>query len=127
MAAISIKRVYGAPAENDGERILVDRLWPRGISKERAALAGWNKDVAPSAELRKWFGHDPERFEEFSARYRDELSSSPAAEELARACRERLAHGQNVTLVYAAKDPACNHAIVLKGWLDGRIEGLTGL
>ena len=124
MAAISVKRVYDAPTEDEGERILVDRLWPRGISKERAALADWNKNVAPSTELRKWFGHDPERFEEFSARYRDELSASPAAEELARACRERLERGQSVTLLYAAKDPACNHAIVLKGWLDGRIEGL---
>ena len=120
MTTISIKRVYDAPAEGDGYRILVDRLWPRGISKERAALAEWNKDVAPSTELRKWFGHDPERFEEFSARYRDELVSSPAAEEFAHACRERLERGQNVTLVYAAKDPACNHAIVLKGWLDER-------
>ena len=127
MAAISIKRVYDAPAEDDGERILVDRLWPRGISKARAALAGWNKDVAPSTELRKWFGHDPERFEEFSARYRDELSASPAAEAFASACREQLERGQNVTLIYAAKDPACNHAIVLKGWLDGRIEGPAGL
>ena len=121
MAAILTKRVYDAPAEGDGERILVDMLWPRGISKERAALAEWNRDVAPSTELRKWFGHDPERFEEFSARYREELASSPAAEAFAQACRERLGHGQNVTLLYAARDPACNHAIVLKGWLDNRI------
>lgn len=120
MASISIKRVYDAPAEGDGGRVLVDRLWPRGISKDRAALAGWNKDIAPSTELRKWFGHDPERFEEFSARYRDELSSSPAAAAFAQTCRERLERGQNVTLLYAAKDPACNHAIVLKGWLDER-------
>ncbi len=121
MASIAVKRIYDTVADEDGDRILVDRLWPRGISKVRAALAEWNKDVAPSPELRKWFGHDPARFAAFSVRYRDELFFSPAAEALAVRCREQLECGRNVTLLYAAKDSACNHAIVLKDWLVERL------
>ena len=121
MASIAVRRIYDTVADEDGDRILVDRLWPRGISKVRAAFAGWDKDVAPSPELRKWFGHDPARFAAFSVRYRDELFSSPAAEALAVRCREQLECGRNVTLLYAAKDSACNHAIVLKDWLVERL------
>lgn len=117
MGTITTKRIYDEPGDADGERILVDRLWPRGISKDRARLTAWDKDVAPSTELRKWFGHDPDRFAEFSARYRDELSSSSAAEELASRCRDQLVQGRNVTLLYAAKDTSCNHAVVLGDWL----------
>lgn len=117
MGTITTKRIYDEPGDADGERILVDRLWPRGISKDRARLTAWDKDVAPSTELRKWFGHDPDRFAEFSARYRDELSSSSAAEELASRCRDQLVQGRNVTLLYAAKDASCNHAVVLGDWL----------
>lgn len=87
-------------------RILVDRLWPRGLSKAKAALDGWNKKVAPSPELRKWFGHKPERFAEFSKRYRAELKNNPAVAEI------KALKGK-VTLVYGARDPAINHAVVL--------------
>lgn len=98
----------------DNYRVLVDRLWPRGISKERADLDEHRKDVAPSPELRKWFGHDPARFEEFAARYRAELDESGAAEAFA----QDMAGHDAVTLLYAAKDREHNHAIVLKQALD---------
>ena len=106
MRAVAIKRAYEPPSPDDGTRILVDRLWPRGVSKAKAALDGWNKDVAPSPALRKWFDHRPERFAEFSKRYRVELKHNPAVAEL------RALKGK-VTLVYGARDPAINHAIVL--------------
>lgn len=118
MAQIQIKRIYEPAEPEDGERILVDRLWPRGVSKARAALDLWDKDAAPSTELRKWFGHEPERFAAFSARYDDELNASQGAKDLAALCKKTLAEGKNVTLLYAAHDPACNHALVLKAWLD---------
>lgn len=122
MASITVKRVYEQPEDTDGLRVLVDRLWPRGVSKERAAVDLWSKDVAPSPELRRWFGHDPERFSEFSARYEDELASSSAAAAFLDTCREKLASNRNVTLLYAAKDPACNHALVLKAWLERGLD-----
>ena len=106
MRSVAIKRVYDKPAETDGTRILVDRLWPRGLSKRKAALDGWNKEVAPSPALRKWFGHKPERFAEFRKRYRAELKGNPAVTEL-RATKGKL------TLLYGARDPKINHAIVL--------------
>ena len=106
MRSVTIKRVYEPPAPSDGSRILVDRLWPRGISKRKAALDGWAKDVAPSSGLRKWFGHRPERFQEFAKRYRAELKGSEALKEL------RARKGK-VTLVYGARDPKINHARVL--------------
>jgi uncharacterized protein YeaO (DUF488 family) len=105
---IAIKRVYDKPADGDGKRILVDRLWPRGVSKKAAALDSWNKDVAPSPGLRKWFDHRPERFAEFKKRYRSEMSDNPAVADL------RAAIGRaKVTLLYGAKDPKINHAVVL--------------
>jgi uncharacterized protein YeaO (DUF488 family) len=107
---LTIKRIYEPPAGEDGLRILVDRLWPRGVSKEAAALDLWLKEVAPTPELRTWFGHEPERFEEFSARYRAELESNPALERLLEAARD----ADSVTLLYAARDPECNHAVVLR-------------
>ena len=106
MRSVAIKRVYEPPSPADGTRILVDRLWPRGMSKAKAALDGWNKDVAPSTALRKWFDHRPERFAEFSRRYRAELKHNPAVAEL------RALKGK-VTLIYGARDPAINHAVVL--------------
>lgn len=106
MSSIAIKRAYEPPSARDGTRILVDRLWPRGLSRAKAALDGWNKDVAPSPGLRKWFGHKPERFEEFAKRYRAELRHNPALDELKRLKGK-------VTLVYGARDPAINHAVVL--------------
>jgi uncharacterized protein YeaO (DUF488 family) len=106
MRSVTIKRAYEPAARSDGSRVLVDRLWPRGISKKKAALDGWMKDVAPSPRLRKWFGHKPERFKDFARRYRAELKGNPALEEL------RALKGK-VTLIYGAKDPKTNHAIVL--------------
>ncbi len=105
-----IKRIYEEPAETDGYRVLVDRLWPRGISKEAAHLDEWCKDVAPSTEARRDFGHDPARFEEFRTRYRAELEASGAAGALA----ARLADRPVATLLYAARDQETNHAVVLQ-------------
>ena len=113
MRSVAIKRAYVRPADSDGTRILVDRLWPRGISKRKAALDGWCKEVAPSPALRKWFGHKPERFREFSKRYRAELKGNPELKDL------RGITGK-VTLVYGAKDPEINHAIVLAKVLKPR-------
>jgi len=110
MTTWRIKRIYEEPADADGYRVLVDRLWPRGISKETAHLDEWCKDVAPSTEARRDFGHDPARFGEFKARYRAELAASGAAGALA----ERLAGRPVVTLLYAAHDPAINQAVVLQ-------------
>lgn len=113
---VKIKRVYARPEADDGERILVDRLWPRGLSKERAAVDLWLKDVAPSTELRKWFGHDPARWDEFRRRYADELDRRPeAVAELRRALEAGPA-----TLVYGAKDTEHNDAVVLAAYLEAR-------
>jgi len=111
---VQIKRIYDEPAASDGMRVLVDRLWPRGVSKERAALDVWLKDIAPSPDLRVWFDHKPERFAEFSARYADELSHNPAVTTL----EELAGKTSNLTLLYAAKDPAINHAVVLQEFLE---------
>jgi uncharacterized protein YeaO (DUF488 family) len=100
----------------DGSRILVDRLWPRGLTKERAAVTLWLKDVAPSTELRKWFGHAPVRWKQFQARYRKELRQKQDALDLLK--RKSKAH--TVTLVYAARDEQQNEALVLKRVLEGR-------
>lgn len=107
--SIQIKRVYEQPEESDGYRILVDRLWPRGIKKERAQLNEWDKELAPSHELRTWFDHQPDRFKQFSNEYRNELLQKRT--ELIRI--RRIADNQQVTLIYAAKDPEINHAVVL--------------
>lgn len=112
-----IKRIYDEPEAGDGTRVLVDRLWPRGVSKERAALDLWLKEIAPSAELRQWFGHKPERFAEFTARYIDELSHNPAAVTLEQLGRQT----QRITLLYAAKDPIINHAAVLRQFLEKKL------
>jgi uncharacterized protein YeaO (DUF488 family) len=109
-----IKRVYETPSDGDGYRLLVDRLWPRGVSKERARLDEWCKEVAPSTELRKWFGHAPERFELFSERYREELVGREALLERLR----EIAASQRLTLVIGAKDPRYNHARVLRDLLE---------
>ncbi len=106
---ITLKRAYESPAETDGERILVDRLWPRGLPKTGARIDLWLRDIAPSTKLRKWFGHDPEKWPEFEKRYRAELSNNPAFSVLKTLSRQR-----NVTLVYAAKDELHNQAVVLK-------------
>ena len=106
---IRLKRVYEKPSRMDGTRILVDRLWPRGLSKERAAVTLWLKDVAPSTELRKWFGHDPARWKQFQARYRKELRQKKDVLTLLR----QKARTRTITLVYAARDEEHNEALVL--------------
>jgi len=111
---VTLKRAYEAPAAADGERILVDRLWPRGLAKVKAKIDLWLKDVAPSTELRKWFGHEPEKWPEFKKRYRAELKGNPALSELQTLSRQR-----DITLVYAAKDQLHNEAVVLKQILEG--------
>ena len=118
MGQVDIKRVYEQAADEDGVRILVDRLWPRGVSKERAALSGWLKEVAPSPDLRRWWHHDPERFEDFARRYRTELDDNPALEDLLSIAREH----DRTTLVYAAKDPAVNHALILRDYIRQALE-----
>ncbi|NID15036.1 DUF488 domain-containing protein [Luteibacter yeojuensis] len=112
MPTISIKRVYEEPGHREGMRILVDRLWPRGLTKEKAAVDLWMKDVAPSPSLRTWFDHREDRFEEFSRRYVAELEHNPAAAEL-----RTLARKRKVTFVYGARDGRINHAAVLAEWM----------
>ncbi|MFB0838805.1 DUF488 domain-containing protein [Arthrobacter sp. E44] len=114
-----VKRIYEQPAIDDGFRVLVDRLWPRGVPKESAAVDLWLKDVAPSTELRKEFNHRPERFADFSARYRLELDSNPAVETLL----VLAARHSRVTLLYAARNTEENNARVLLDYLLGRPPG----
>ncbi|MCC7350356.1 MAG: DUF488 domain-containing protein [Phycisphaerales bacterium] len=113
---IQLKRAYDQPASSDGQRILVERLWPRGVTKEKAALDLWLKEIAPSPGLRKWFGHDPARWDQFQHKYRQELKSHPDEVELLR----RKARQGRVTLIYAAKDEQRNGALVLKEYLDDK-------
>jgi uncharacterized protein YeaO (DUF488 family) len=108
-----IKRVYDKPAKSDGLRVLVDRLWPRGLKKADIKLDCWMKEIAPSQELRGWFDHEPERFTEFKRRYREELSKKALAE------LRRLGKGRIVTLLYGARDPEMNQAAVLLSLLRG--------
>lgn len=111
---IHIKRVYEEPQIADGYRILVDRIWPRGVSKEKARVEEWLKDLGPSNELRKWFGHKPERFKEFSERYKKELEQQ--REVLDRI--KEISDSKRVCLVYGAKDTAHNQAVVIKNVLE---------
>jgi len=113
---VRLKRAYEPASPEDGARILVDRLWPRGVAKADAALDGWMKDIAPSAGLRQWFAHDPARWDEFRRRYADELR---AHGDLLDQLRERARRGP-VTLVYSARDEAHNDAFVLREILLGR-------
>jgi len=121
MYEILLKRVYEPVSDSDGFRILVDRLWPRGISKERAALADWAKDLAPSTALRKDFYHIPERMEAFSVHYTMELDQSESAAAYAERIRQIL-EDKPVTLLFGAKDLEVNHAVVLKAWLESQIR-----
>lgn len=111
---IRLKRAYDEPEEDDGLRVLVDRIWPRGKSKEELQLDEWLKEIAPSEKLRKWFDHDPEKFDEFKNRYEKELNNS---REQVRHLAEK-AHDHDVTLVYGAKDREHNQAVVLKEYLE---------
>jgi uncharacterized protein YeaO (DUF488 family) len=110
---IKIKRAYDPPSEQDGYRVLVDRLWPRGIAKTDAAVKEWNKDLAPSPELRKWFGHDPARWLEFRKKYLTELKKNEAIGSFVEAHESTRV----LTLVYGAKDEQHNHALVLQEYL----------
>ena len=113
---LHIKRIYEPADEGDGTRILVDRLWPRGISKTEARIDAWLKDIAPSPDLRRWFGHDPNKWSEFRRRYEDELEKNlRAVDEL----RKRIDQS-TATLLYGARDNEHNHAIVLKDFISKR-------
>ncbi len=113
---IRTKRVYDPPSPDDGTRVLVDRIWPRGVSKEKANVDEWAKEVAPSNELRKWFGHDPDKWKEFERRYFAELKKNPDVR------KEVLppGHKATVTLVFGARDTEHNNAVALKSYLEGR-------
>lgn len=115
---IRLKRAYEPPSKTDGARVLIDRLWPRGVTKQEAAIDQWLRDIAPSTELRRWFGHDPARWHEFQRRYTAELKHhAELLDELL-----RLAHEGPLTLVYGARDEEHNDAVVLKGLLLERSE-----
>src|ERR1700723_2221501 len=111
---VRIKRVYAEPGDDDGKRILVDRLWPRGLNKEKARVDLWLKEVAPSTDLRKWFAHDPAKWPEFKARYNAELKNKASALSL---LKQTLARGP-ATLLYGAKDTEHNEAVVLQDLLS---------
>ncbi len=113
---LRIKRVYDPPSRSDGMRVLIDGLWPRGLTKARVRLDLWLREVAPSDELRRWFGHDPERWPEFRARYRDELAGKRDAVKI---LRDALREG-DVTLLYGTRDDEHNNAVVLREYLAGR-------
>lgn len=119
---VQIKRVYEAPARDDGQRILVERLWPRGFTKDALRLDDWAKDVAPSHALRGWFAHDPRKWEEFRRRYRAELDArTDAWQPLLEAARRGP-----VTLLFSARDPERNSAVVLRDYLEARVRGRRG-
>ena len=115
---IQVKRVYDAPTKADGRRFLVDRLWPRGVKKETLQLAGWLKEVAPSNELRQWFNHDPDKWNEFQKRYRGELTKNPVGWQ---PLMEAAASG-TLTLLFSAHDTDHNNAVVLRDYLNERIR-----
>lgn len=120
---LRIKRIYEQPSPEDGKRYLVDRLWPRGISMSRARLDDWLKEVAPSSELRNWFGHDPVRWEAFQERYQAELRQAAAYELVEKLGREALQG--TVTLLYAAKDETRNNAVCLKNFIENTQRAAT--
>ena len=121
MNELKCKRIYETPAETDGFRVLVDKLWPRGMKKENAEIDLWAKEITPSNELRKWFSHIPEKYDEFKERYSQELSENPASQKFKDLCIEKL-NDNNVTLLYAAKSEKYNHAVVLKDWLEEHMD-----
>ncbi len=116
MGSIAVKRIYEDPAPSDGCRVLVDRLWPRGMSKERAALDHWFRNVAPSNELRRWYGHDPAKWDEFRRRYRAELEANEAA---VSAMRDLVEAERSVTLLFGSKETRYNNAVALAEYLRG--------
>ena len=121
MYKLHIKRIYEAPEACDGYRILIDRLWPRGIRKDEARLDGWFKSIAPTTLIRKAFNHETANMESFRKSYIEELESNPEAAAYIVVLADKLKHG-NVTLVYGAKDEKYNHAVVLKAWLEEKLR-----
>ncbi|MBD1382381.1 DUF488 domain-containing protein [Metabacillus arenae] len=118
---IHLKRIYEDPSSHDGKRILVDRVWPRGISKEKADLDEWMKEIAPTGELRKWFNHEPDRFERFTEKYKEEIENdSTKADKLKQLTA--LAKKEKVTILYGAKDEKHNHAVVLKKIIENGLH-----
>lgn len=117
---INIKRIYEPPSGEDGYRVLVDRLWPRGIKKELAAIDEWAKDLAPSPELRKWFDHDPQHWPTFQKHYKEELKTNEAVKTFVRT----HAGKKVITLLYAAKSEEYNHALVLQDYLKARFKAV---
>ncbi len=115
MSVVHVKRVYESVSRDDGRRVLVDRLWPRGLKREAAKIDLWLKEVAPSAELRRWFNHDPERWAQFRQRYRAELVKNPQA---IKTLQDLIAGAKPVTLLFAAKDMERNNAVALRDYLS---------
>lgn len=113
MSELLVKRIYDPPVPGDGYRVLVDRLWPRGMTRARAAVDDWLKDIAPTPDLRRWWDHDPARIDEFARRYTHELDGNSAVDRLRLLRREN----ERVTLLYAAHDPRVNHAVILRDYL----------
>jgi uncharacterized protein YeaO (DUF488 family) len=118
MSEVRVKRCYDPPAADDGVRVLVDRLWPRGLKRDEAGINIWLKDVAPSADLRRWFGHDPARWASFQDRYRAELAGSAALDKLLALAKG----GERVTLLYGARDTEHNNAVVLHAICNQRLS-----
>ena len=118
---LKIKRIYDHDQDYQSYRILVDRMWPRGISKDNAKLNDWAKEIAPSVELRKWFAHDPEKFADFQIEYQKELDLNPYTKQFIATVKKQLTHG-DVTLLYGAKDTKHNQAIVLKHYLEQKLN-----
>jgi uncharacterized protein YeaO (DUF488 family) len=116
---IRVKRVYDEPTPDDGYRVLVDRLWPRGLSRDRARIDLWLREIAPSSELRTWFAQKAERFGEFRSRYMEELREK---ERLVQLLLSRVEVGETVTLLYSARDPEHNNAVVLRDYLEERLK-----
>jgi uncharacterized protein YeaO (DUF488 family) len=115
--SIRLRRIYDEAAASDGYRVLVDRVWPRGLSKEQAKINAWLKEIAPSTELRKWFGHTPEKWQTFKARYFGELDTQP---DVVKGLLEKVRRGR-VTLVYASKEERFNNAVALKQYLNAAL------
>lgn len=118
---LRVERIYGSVPRPGESRILVDRLWPRGTSKQKAALDEWDKQIAPSADLRKWFGHDPAKWDEFRTRYLAELEANPEAADFAGRIATMLTDGP-VVLLFGAKDEEHNNAVVLRDWIGSRLK-----
>jgi uncharacterized protein YeaO (DUF488 family) len=118
MNEIAIKRAYDPASPDDGFRVLVDRIWPRGVKREEAKINLWLKDVAPSNDLRKWFGHEPEKWAGFQSRYREELAGNAALDELLEVVQQH----KRVTLVFAARDAEHNNAVVLRALCEAKLK-----